>query len=169
MNGLLCDMAAAYAYWMMLCLASTDICFRWQLLQNQYLCFPHAFPSHNLLTWWISAYLSFANCIFIKWWLSNGFLHCVVIKRSNVSEENTASIFIVTHEVGIPHEEPGTEQTTIFPRWLNTNCLWRGGCVHIAHLSLLSQQWWGHSAGINGNCVIVKIFTNVDVKTFNSK
>lgn len=156
--------ATAYAYWMMLCLAATDICFRWQLLQNQYFYFPRAFPSPNLLTWWISAYFSFANHIFIKWWLSIGFLRCVVIKCSIVLEENTASIFIA-----IPHKEPGTEQTTIFPHWLNTHCLWRGGCVHIAHLSLLSQQWWGHSAGINSNCVIVKIFTHVDVKTCHSK
>jgi hypothetical protein len=101
--------------------------------------------------------------------LSIGFVRCVVFKCSIVLEENTASIFIVTHEFGIPHEEPGTEQTTIFPQWLNTNCLWRCGCVHIAHLSLLSQQWWGHSVGINGNCAIVKIFTYVDVKTFHSK
>lgn len=124
--------AAAYACWMILCLATTDICFRWWLLQNQYFYFPHAFPSPNLLTWWISAYLSFANCMFIKWWLFIGFVRCVVIKCSIVSEENTASIYIVTHEVGIPHEEPGTEQTTICPRWLNTNCIWR--CVYTLHI-----------------------------------
>jgi hypothetical protein len=66
-------------------------------------------------------------------------------------------------------QKPGTERRTFFPRQMNTGNLIAGVFEPTAHASPLSQYWYWHCSGTDGNYITAQNFMYGDVTIHSQK